>query len=138
MKHLNRAATGRLPRGRTLPPIISEFAYTSEATTFTPSEDLKLLRQYHKRDANGSQHNYLTFSPKEFLECAKECKHPINTLLNVDDITKRALYNILTLGPQGISEKRSNTLQELTIRVQQLDLEEHKLHESMPTMLSVL
>ena len=50
---------------------LRELDYTSEATAITPSEGKKLLRQYHKRDANGSQQNNLAFvighlpSPRE-------------------------------------------------------------------------
>ena len=138
-RHINRASTGKLPRGRIIPQLISEFAYTSESTTFVAADNVKLLRQYYKRDKDGSQQTCLTYilghlrSPKEFLECAKECQHPVDTLLNVDDATKRAVFNILTLGPEGITAKRDAFISHMRSRAAELDPEEEALHRNMPS-----
>ncbi len=136
-RHINRASTGKLPRGRTIPQLIPEFAYTSEANSFIPADDAKLLRQYYKRDEDGSQQAKLTYivghlrSPKDFLECSKNCQHPVDILLNIDDITKRAIFNVVTLGPEGITIKRNNFLDQMRTRAQDLASEESKLHSAM-------
>ena len=137
-KHLNRAATGKLPRGRVLPQLVSEFEFVTEMSSFQASKQLKLLRQYSKRDNDGPKHLKSVFivghyrEPSVFLECAIQCKHPIDIMQNVDDITKRALFNILTLGPVALTEMRVSVIERLKARALELDSDELALHEGMP------
>ena len=89
LRHANRAATGKLPRGRILPPLISEFSYTSEELSFEKSESSKLLRQYHKRDADGHR-------TREKLSLWATCDH-LQISLNVPKNANIQLMPLSTL-----------------------------------------
>ena len=138
LRHLSRAATGKLPRGRTLPQLVSEFERIEERSTYVEAKNTRLLRQYNKglQDAtNKAQQVFIVGvfrEPEDFLKQAVECKHPIDILQNVDDLTKTALFNILTLGPEALTNKRQNFMNNLELRAKELESKEHQLHESMP------
>ena len=104
--HLSRAATGKLPRGRTLPQLVSEFSHTSEEASYVPCKSSKLLRQYFKMGNDGSQVSVSIVGhfrePAEFLKAAVECKHPIDMLHGIEDFTKKALFNLLVKGPDAL------------------------------------
>ena len=138
LRHLNRASTGKLPRGKVLPQLVSEFDRIEELGTYTEAKNTRLLRQYNKGVPNGTNKAQQVFifgvfrEPGDFLKQAIECKHPIDILHSVDDLTKTALFNILTLGPEAITNKRQKFMDNLELRARELEADEHLLHESMP------
>ena len=136
-KHLNRASTGKLPRGRTLPQLVSEFRCVSEQLDYVPNDATKLLRQFYKGGADGLQQVKVSIvghlrEPGEFLQCAMDCSHPVDILHNVDDVTKRALFKMLVIGPSELAEERKQYLVKLTARALELDAQEKLLHDGMP------
>jgi hypothetical protein len=131
-----RAAAGKLPRGMSLPPLLSEFKETFESKIELDDKSLKLLRQGARRGEDGSQHNYFIYgrfrTPGEYIAEAVTVKHPFDTITGLSDITKTALYNVLSLGPVGISKKRLLTLQKIRNWKNELESDEKSLHDSMP------
>ena len=140
---LSRASTGKLPRGRALPPLISEFDRVEEHCTFKQTKDCKLLRQYHKGGANGAQGELVYIvghyrDPVIFFEEAANCQHPTDILKNVDDYTKRALFNILTYGPEKLETVRREYLEWMRKRAVELEAQEEQLHDNMPEHVKAL
>ena len=133
-----RASVGKQPRGRKLPSLLPEFA-TVEETLDRPSTDDKscrLLRQFYRKGPDESQQLWYVVGhyaePEAFLQQALEVQHPLDSLCTVDDITKRALFDILTLGPVGLSKKRIHALDEMDAMRRHLEEEEEVLHSKLP------
>ena len=133
-----RAAVGKQPRGRKLPPLLPEFAMVEE-TLDKPSKDDKscrLLRQFYRKGPDESQQLWYVVGryaePEVFLQQAIEVQHPLDSLCTVDDITKRALFDILYLGPVGLSRKRLRALEEMEAMRKHLEVEEAVLHGKLP------
>ena len=135
-RHLNRAATGKLPRGRTLPQLVSEFSTTTEQTHYSPSKSTKLLRQYFKAGKDGSQQLVYIVGhfrePAEFLKEVINCQHPIDIMHGIDDCTKRALFEMLASGPTALINKRKDFLERMASRAIELEKDEELLHQQMP------
>ena len=134
-KLLNRSATGKLPRGRTLPQLVAEFEEVFETVTFAPSKNLKLLRQFSRKGTDGPQELVFVVGryhePAEYLRKSLECNHPIDMLKSVDDVTKQALFNILSAGPAATVSKRASALKRWMARRMELQKEEDALHLNM-------
>ena len=41
--------------------------------------------------------------PEAFLKAAMECTHPVDIMYSTSDATKRALFSLLTMGPEAIT-----------------------------------
>ena len=135
-----RASVGKQPRGRRLPPLISEYAEVVETTVKPAGELQKLLRQFLKVGLGGTQPTThyvvgILRDPVSFLEEAVKTKHPMDMPSSVPDITKVALFKVLTTEVTELVRTRCMFIKKLATRRTELSLQEKSLHESMPPHL---
>lgn len=71
-------------------------------------------------------------SPKQFIDKAIALDHPMDTLCPVADVTKRAIFTILTMGGQNIEIFRLNALKHARRLCDELHDKEVELHNAMP------
>ena len=153
---LRRAQVGRLPRGRKIPPLVSEYKTITEMAKppSASNKQFKLLRRfYRKGEPSASQADqapqqslqqdtvhivgeYRT--PLEFMAEAERVKHPMDNT-TIPAITIRALFDIVTSGPIQISKKRISTIEKIKKMSEDLELQEHELHRLMdPHVANIL
>ena len=136
-----RATTGKLPRGRTLPQLVSEFETVVEKVDFSGHvpKNSRLLRQFwRKGDDPVSPQVFVSMfgvwrTPEKFISAAVSVNHPYDSQVLVPDCMKRALFNILTLGPVGITKKRCAAIIRINKMAKDLAAEEKALHATMDT-----
>ena len=139
-----RAESGRLPRGRTLPQLVSEFASIGECTGALPvqSKTFRVLRSFYRKngdsgapqDHTSKVHIIGTWrEPSVFVKEALERPHPIDAWSTVPDVTKRAAFEILTQGPVDISRARVHCLMELKRVKASLADRERQLQDRVPS-----
>ena len=139
----SRAEVGKQPRGRRLPPLISEYLDVFE-TAETPADPLhKVLRRFMKVGEVGSQpteHSIVGVlrDPIAFMEQAIVTGHPMDAASSVPDITKNALFRIFTTEPSNLAQQRMATIKRLQARRNELMHKERELHDSMPPHLRVI
>lgn len=136
-----RATTGKLPRGRALPQLISEFESVSEVicTELVVPKNSRLLRRFWRKgesaasDSPAEMINILGRwrTPEKFVEEALQVQHPYDSLVLVPDELKVALFNILTLGPLGIARKRTSAVMDLNSDIKKLSKDERALHDTL-------
>ena len=132
-----RATAGKLPRGRALPPLVSEYAEViTIPTSELPLADAhKVVRQFLEGGAGGSVRELsvvgLYRSPEAFYEHSKTLLHPRDSPSSVADVTKIACFNLLTMGPELILRRRCFCLKDLAKRAEALEVEESAIHQAM-------
>ena len=134
----SRAVTGKLPRGRKLPQLVSEFASVEEVIDPDRSitKEFRLLRQFYKKgDTGGSKLVRIVGKfrdPESFIAESLECEHPIDSWCVIPDNIRKALFNILTLGPVALSKLRIQSLIEIKALAKELDGDEEILRQRIP------
>ena len=73
---------------------------------------------------------YRTMS--QFVDCAKTLWHPFDELRNLPDNMIKSLFTNLTESPHQLAKQRCQFLKRWSIRAAQLQMEELKVHRSMP------
>eukprot|EP00435_Cladocopium_sp_Y103_P071504 s1184_g37.t1 len=100
----------------------------------------KLLRTEAKRGKDGQVMCVFGIfrSCQQFVHAAQCLSHPFDDFLNVPDILLKCMFDILTMGPVGISKYRIQKL--LTWRDMRVELEqkERELHNDIPAHLQSL
>ena len=141
---LTKSRVFRQAQGKKIPPIVSEFKQVVELSN-KPGEDdktCKLIRQFN-RGAEGSnlEASGKVFivgeyrNPTEFLEAAISAGHPLDMRTTIPDVTLRAIFDILVLGPVQISKKRIATLHEVRTMAAELEESEKSLEKKTPDQL---
>ena len=138
------------PRGRKMPPILSEFAaVTTVQTTTSPPLDSKqcltttwlgipqyskLLQCDERGEKSGRRYN-CTFgifrSPLHWITESLKLDHPFDVFHAVPDNLIIALFNNLTWGPGRIVEHRAQLLGKWLRRARYLETRENELKEKM-------
>ena len=136
-----RATTGKLTRGRALPQLVSEFmSITETVESQVIPKECRLLRRFWRKGENAASDSPSSMisivgtwrrTPEKFVEEALCVQHPYDSLVTVPDQLKTALYNILSLGPVGITKKRTQAVQELNASIKRFELEERVLHSRL-------
>lgn len=140
---LRRAQTGKLPRGRKIPQLLSEFKAIHEQLTAPNASDkqFRLLRRFYRANegvpAATSPGKTETVhivgeyrTPQEFMDSAKSIVHPMDRE-SIPDVTKRAIFSVLTKGPSQLSKDRLTTLADIKRLAASLQCKEDELHEGM-------
>lgn len=140
---LQRAQTGKLPRGRRLPQLVPEFSSVTEQLAPPDANDkqFRLLRRFSRLklgDTSGSQSGetetvYIVGkyrTPQEFMDAARNTSHPMESVL-VPDVTIKAIFDILTFGPVKLAGERVSTLRRIKRMAEELQPQEDLLHEAM-------
>ena len=113
-----RATTGKLPRGRRLPQIVSEFASVEEWDEHRGplNKNNRLIRQFHRKGVNSGSDELIRIvgtwrSPQDYIHKALEVEHPTDSTSAIPDIIRNAVFKILTLGPSLLVKTRIVELQ---------------------------
>ena len=131
---LKRASVGKQPKGRTLPQLMPEFLFTSESQVPPLGKNQRLLRQYVRMGEGGPQKVFVsgTFrEPADFFSEATSLKHPLDLLCFVPDITRKAIFRVLTRGPVQISKDRILEIRRLQARISDLSQDVASLHAAL-------
>ena len=120
--------------------LIFEFSEHFECKTLdkpkTDDKSCRLLRQFCRKGPDESQQTWYVVGryaePEAFRQQAVQAQHPPDSLCTVDDITRRALFDILTLGPVGLCKKRLQALEEMEAMRKHMEEEEEVLHSKLP------
>ena len=110
-RQLSRAMVGKLVRGRVLPQLVPEFISATEYSSMPSGKQFKLLRQFYRGEGGSQSEIFIVGeyrSPESFMLEGAKAIHPIDLPSAVPDITKVALFNILTLGPCEITRKEAS------------------------------
>eukprot|EP00435_Cladocopium_sp_Y103_P062683 s616_g24.t1 len=151
------------PRGRRMPPLISEFvAFQMITTADPPPLDAKscLTKPWHHlpihakllslerlsgeggADSKPSKYRYkfgIFRSPKQWIDDAIQLQHPFDLYHAVPDELLKVVFDVLTLGPVEIAIRRTNTLKQWINMSKRLEAEECRLKASMePGVESIL
>ena len=137
-----RAAANRQPRGRKLPPLISEFKHVLSLPPLTPiSEWHKLLRYDVQRGDtdNAAETNDMDLfpvvgiyrTPQEFIEEAVHCTHPIDSQFGVPDVLKLSLFKHINDSASTIVSNQVTFLRELAKFIQDSRSEEAEIHKKL-------
>ena len=142
----SRTMVGIQPRGRVLPPIMTEY----KEIRVVGREDLptlppyKLLREsaLPRTGVDAGKQPVvvgLYRSPSEFLEEAKTIRHPMDMPSVVRDELKVALFNLSVQGVQKTVAKRMNFIKQLQTREKEFRDQEKTLHEGLtPHLKNIL
>ena len=141
-----RATTGKLPRGKTLPQLISEFHFVEEwpNNERTIAKHQKLIRQFYRKGENGGQDELCRIvgtwrEPEKFVEEALALQHPVDSTSHVPDILRKAIFDIMTLGPCGITKSRILALKQISALCPSLDRSKDQvIHPNNRKILSSL
>ena len=135
----NQVSSGKQPRGRKLPQLISEHCEIWEMDSATDDPSLKLLRHYFKTADDGTQQSKFVYgklrTPADFIKTASTVQHPFDSLSDIGDELKNVLINILSCSPSSVISKRAQNLKFILNKAKELEPEESKLEESIPTHL---
>ena len=132
-----RATTGKLPRGRSVPQVVSEFMSITELEGDLPTvpKDSRLLRRFWRKRDEAAPVSVSILgkwrTPEQFVKEACSVKHPYDSNLLVPDELKKALFNVLSLGPVGITKLRTQAVGQLAVLVKQLKDEDASYLQSM-------
>ena len=152
------------PRGKRMPPLISEFVafQTVEASDPPPLDAKSCLTQpwYHLpihakllsiENVSGdggsidSSHNKIRYrfgifrSPKQWVDDAVHLQHPFDLYHAVPDVLLRVVFDVLTLGPAEIALRRATTLKRWVNIAHKLEKDENMLKQNMePGVESIL
>ena len=150
------------PRGRRMPPLISEFvAFQTITAKDAPPLDSKscLTKPWHHLPAHAKMLSLEVLSgecgedsckqirykfgifrgPKQWIDDAIQLKHPFDLYHAVPDELLRVVFEILSLGPAEIANRRTAKLKQWISLAKSLELEEAKLKESMePGVAAIL
>lgn len=142
------------PRGKRMPPLISEFvAFQTITTSDPPPVDSKscLTKPWHhlpahakmlsleiisggnKEDSNKQvRYKFGIFrGPKQWIDDATQLKHPFDLYHAVPDELLRVIFEILSLGPVEIATRRAARLKHWVSVAKSLESEELKLKKNM-------
>ena len=75
-------------------------------------------------------------SPEEFIAEASDLMHPLDAHSTLDDLTKQAIFDIVTMGPLELTKARLTALKHIQATVKSLESEEKTLHEQTPKHLN--
>ena len=146
------AAAGRQPRGNRYPPVIPEFAFIKTITTTLklqlPSHahlsqaqclqlhvpyPSKLLALKERKDQTSTLEAEIGVwrSPEQFLERAKDIKHPFDDSSSVDDATKNNIFKLLTEGQKARSDRVEEMFGYYEWRARVVQHEEDCLHQTL-------
>ena len=149
------AGSARLPRGRKVPPLVSEFARIAKLIlNELPQVNSKrcLLHPLHDIPAGSKflSHIFVSgadvcdetrkyqctfgvyYTKEAFLERAMTVVHPFDSLCPVKDDLLKMFFNIVTNGPLWVVEQRQTTLKRWLGYANDLKVQEHALHKSLP------
>ena len=121
-----RATTGKLPRGRRLPQVVSEFLSITEVIgDYVVQKDTRILRRFYRKREDSATETVNIIgkwrTPQQFLEAATSARHPYDATLLVSDELKRALFNVLTLGPLALTKSRTAAVCEISALAKKLE-----------------
>jgi hypothetical protein len=145
-----RAAANKQPRGRKLPPLVSEFKTVLSLPTMTPISDWhKLLRYEVQRGVEDNaaaertsrdQDSVDMFpivgiyrTPEEFIEDAVLCTHPVDSQFGVPDVLKRTIHDHIVSTTSESAQKQVFFLRSLAKFVHDSKQEELALRETFDT-----
>lgn len=154
------ASVGKQPRGRKLPPLVSEFS-TVDEIVLPPTQKLqllesqKLLRSYLRAEAGSDEipatvatnSNEETSNsskarvhivgtrrtPAEFHEAALAAQHPFQPGEGISDEHKLAFAEIFSRSPLGLAKTRITNLKEVLGLKKELAEKEATLHSQLPS-----
>ena len=130
-----RASAGKQPRGRRLPPILSEYESVFESSTLPTGKYNKVLRHSFKLGDNGAQINQYIVGklrdPVQFLEEAVKTVHPMDLPSLLPDILKKAIFKVFTTEAAVLVKERSDVIKSLVKRRADLSHEEQILHNNV-------
>ena len=142
------ASVGKQARGRRLPQLVSEFAAVHEVSTpvgapvppILPSQSFlrKFLRADEGGEVGSKKQVYIVGTrrpPEEFIKEAIKAGHPYDPGAGATDDIKKALFQILTLGPTALEEKRKTQIARIRNMAVQRQLDEERKHHSLPQHL---
>ena len=119
-----RAMAGKQPRGKKLPPVVSEFREIVVMTRQqAENSGGKVLRQHVERgDSRVDEHCLdpdkvvvgVFRTPEEFLEAAKGVDHPTDVQGPVPDEILRAITSMVSKSPDSVIKGMLQALRELT------------------------
>ena len=152
LRHKVKASVGSQARGRKLPQLVSEFLEVKEVVTGVDEtvqleESQSVLRKFIRVEKGENGSPDLRFqihivgtrrTPEEFLNQARQAGHPYRQFDGVTDDIKKALFNILILGPVGLGKHREKALTHIKCKILELEPEEKLLHEGLPPHLKKL
>ena len=98
-----------------LPPLCKDLGPSTKGES---QKGLRKVGQFH--------------SVPEFINKALELKHPMDTLCPVADVTKRAIFTILTRGKRNMAVFRLNAIKHARLLSEQLHPDEMELRKMMP------
>ena len=130
---------------REQPPLVPQFRTTLMAPQVPPGDEFKLLASHtgdisQGKDGTGSGGDMKTFgvrwTPQEFLQQAKEVKHPMNPEQALSDLLKDVVFSNLTTPPVELAKSRIQSV--ITIRQMAADLEcqEREFKEKMDPLVA--
>lgn len=145
---------GRQPRGNLLPQIIPEFgtildvpwttapSHTSprlltaeERTQLHLHHEAKLLSITSGDESTGTTNTMAKVgvyrTEDEFVQEALKLQHPFDSSFSVSDDAKRAMYWLLTCGPEEVKRNREQLFEHYAKLKEELKDEEYKLHSAM-------
>ena len=135
-----RTAAGKLPRGQKLPPLVSEYLEVRKVPfgdcSLLPPH--KILREFTERGVGGQKFVAAGIyrSPLEFFNECKSKSHPMDMKPPIDDCIKRAIFNLATLGPACVTQRRADYLKVLLAKAKEFERAEATLHSSLPAHIA--
>ena len=150
------AGSARLPRGRKVPPLVSEFTRIAKVILDAlPQVHSKrcLLRQLHDIPAGSKFLSHILISGADvddetrkyqcifgvyytkvaFLERAMSVVHPFDSLCPLKDELLKMFFSMVTIGPLWVVEQRQTTLKRWLGYANDLKGQEQALHKSLQT-----
>ena len=142
-------ATAKQPRGQRMAPIVSEFAaVTTVSSEQKPSLDSKqrLTTTWHgvpkgakllKKFASGGENSRFncTFgiyrTPLSWIQEAKKVDHPFDVFHAAPEQLLRVLFDVVTLGPVAIMQRRNEKLNKWLTWAAELNVQEGELKSTM-------
>ena len=101
-----------------------------------PGASGKLLELRSKTGEDGPQHTEAKIGVYEekvaFARNACQLHHPFDGKSMADDVLLRAIFELLTHGPEYVVDKREATFRHYEDRAEKLDAEEQRCHASVP------
>ena len=133
----SRAVSGKLPRGRKLPQLVSEYKEVRRCSTSELEllPEHKVLRKWTEMGKNGQNVDVFMVgifrTPEEFLTEAKLKRHPMDMDSHISDLLKTAVFKVSELGPSNLMLTRTAFLRQMMTKAEELKASESLLHQSL-------
>ncbi|CAE7225523.1 unnamed protein product, partial [Symbiodinium sp. CCMP2456] len=134
-----------LSGSRASPPLIPQFREIVEAPVAPRGEQYKILAseqggglQGNKTPENSGCKVGIRWTPQEFLQQAKQVKHPMNPDQALSETVKDALFHNLTLHPVEVAKSRIQAVITIKQMAEELEDREREFKDKLDPIVSAI